>query len=491
MKKHTAALLSVGLYAAAHSALAQQADGPPYRSATLAPGRRADDLLGRMTLDEKIGQMTQADSGSLSPPDVAALHLGSVLSGGSSEASDISPRGWRDFVDAFQKQALSTRLGIPILYGIDAVHGHNNVRGAVIFPHNIGLGATRNPRLVEEVARITALEVAATGIHWAFAPCIAVPRDPRWGRTYEGFGETPELAVLLGPAAIRGLQGARNSGAAQVLSTAKHFAGDGGTTGGVDRGNTVGDEATLRQLHLEGYRAAIAAGVGSIMVSYSSWNGERMHGHKRMLTNVLRGELGFEGLLVSDWNGIDDLAGDRDRDVEQAINAGIDMVMVPSDYRLFIRSLRKNVEDGRVPMSRIDEAVRRILITKFKMGLFEHPFGNSELLERVGSSEHRAVARQAVRESQVLLINRNNILPLRKGLARIAVAGKAADDIGRHSGGWTISWQGASGPLTDGTTGPRRDQEGSVERDSHLRARRQCPARRAGRHRRHWRRTLC
>jgi beta-glucosidase len=417
------------------------------------PKRRADELLGRMTLDEKIGQMTQADSASIKDPtEVATLLLGSVLSGGDSEPPDVSPRGWQRMVEAYEKQALTTRLRIPIIYGIDAVHGHGNVRGATLFPHNIGLGCTRNPRIVEEASRITAREIAATGIHWNFAPCIAVPQDDRWGRTYEGFGETPELAVLLGPPAIRGLQGPDMSASGRVLATAKHFVGDGGTRGGVDRGDTAGDEATLRKLHLAGYVAAVKAGAGSIMVSYNSWNGEGMHGHKRLLTDVLRGELGFTGLLVSDWNGVDELPGERDANVEQAINAGIDMVMAPDSYREFIASLKKNADGGRVPMSRIDEAVRRILVTKVKLGLFERPFGEPALLAEVGSAAHRAVARQAVRESQVLLVNRGNALPLAPSVARIAVAGKAADDIGLQSGGWTISWQGAGGRVTDGTT---------------------------------------
>ena len=347
-----------------------------YRHTDLSAERRADDLLSRMSLDEKIGQMTQADSGALRAGDVARLRLGSVLSGGSSEAPDVTARGWRAFVDAFQKEALTTRLGIPILDGIDAVHGHNNVRGAVVFPHNIGLRATRNPRLVEEVARITALEVAATGMHWTFAPCIAVPQDERWGRTYEGFGETSELATLLGPAAIRGFQGPEMSQPGRVLATAKHFVGDGGTALGVDRGDTIGDERALRQTHLDGYRAAIAARVGSIMVSQQLERPAHAR-HKRLLTDVLRGELRFDGLLVSDWDGIDALAGDRITDVEQAINAGIDMVMVPNSAPEFIAALTRNVADGKVSMSRIDEAVRRILLTKFRLGLFERPFGDA------------------------------------------------------------------------------------------------------------------
>jgi beta-glucosidase len=429
------------------------ASRPPYLDGTLSPERRAEDVIGRMTLDEKIGQMTQADSGSLpSSAPVRELFLGSVLSGGDSEPPDTSAKGWAAMVAEFQKQALATRLRIPILYGIDAVHGHNNVRGATVFPHNIGLGCARNPKLVEHVARITAAEIAATGMHWNFAPCIAVPQDERWGRTYEGFGESPELASLLGPPFIRGTQGAALLEPGRVLATAKHFVGDGGTKGGVDRGDTSGDEAALRAIHLEGYKAAIKAGAGSIMVSYNSWNGQKMHGHKRLLTDVLRGELGFRGLLVSDWNGIDEIPGERDDDVAHAINAGIDMVMAPDSYREFIGSLKKNVQAGRVPIARIDEAVRRILVTKFRMGLFEAPFGDPSLLPRVGSPEHRAVARQAVRESQVLLVNRKNALPLASTLSNIVVGGKASDDLGLQCGGWTISWQGSSGRVTEGTT---------------------------------------
>jgi beta-glucosidase len=425
----------------------------PYQDASQPADRRAADLLGRMTLDEKIGQMTQADSGSLqSPAPVRELFLGSVLSGGDSEPPDVTAKGWASYVAGFQKEALATRLAIPILYGVDAVHGHSNVRGATVFPHNIGLGCTRNPKLVEEVGRVTAAEVAATGMHWNFAPCIAVPQDERWGRTYEGFGETPELATLLGPPFVRGSQGKDLAEPGRVLATPKHYVGDGGTRGGVDRGDTAGDEETLRAIHLEGYKAAITAGAASIMVSFNSWKGEKMHGHARMLTDVLRGELGFEGVIVSDWNGIDELPGDRDEDVAQAVNAGIDMIMAPDSYRAVIASLKKNAGAGRIPMARIDDAVRRILVTKFRMGLFERPFADPSLLPRVGSPEHRAVARQAVRESQVLLVNRNNALPLSTGLSNIVVGGKAADDLGLQCGGWTIAWQGSRGRVTEGTT---------------------------------------
>jgi beta-glucosidase len=430
-----------------------QREAPAYKDPKLPIAKRVDDLIGRMTLDEKIGQMTQADSDSLKPEsDVDTLFLGSVLSGGNSELPDVSAAGWSAYTERLQKRALSTRLGIPIIYGIDAVHGHNNVRGAVLFPHNIGLGATRNPALVEEAARITAIEVAATGMHWTFAPCIAVPQDERWGRHYEGFGETPELAETLGAAAVRGFQGKDLSAPRSILATAKHFIGDGGTYNGVDRGETKGDEATLKSIHMPGYVAALKAGAESVMVSYNSWNGQKMHGNKRLVTDVLKGELGFKGIIVSDWNGIDELPGDALQHIEQGVNAGIDMMMVPDKYRQFIDGLKKNVADGKVPMSRIDEAVRRILTVKFKMGLFERPFGNPGDRALIGSAEHRKVARQAVRESQVLLVNRANTLPIRPELTRVVVAGRAADDLGMQSGGWTITWQGSSGRPTDGTT---------------------------------------
>jgi beta-glucosidase len=424
-----------------------------YRDPTRPIEQRVDDLLSRMTLDEKIGQMTQADHASLKDgSEVDTLFLGSVLSGGDSELPDVSASAWRAHTERLQKRALSTRLGIPLIYGIDAVHGHANVKGAVVFPHNIGLGCTRNPKLVEDVSAVTAREVAGTGMHWNFAPCIAVPLDDRWGRTYEGFGETAELAVSLGAAAVRGLQGQDISTPGHVLASAKHYVGDGGTRNGVDRGDTVADEETLRKVHLAGYVAAIKAGVGSIMVSYNSWNGEKMHGHRRLISDVLRGELGFQGLIVSDWNGIDELPGTEAERIASAVNAGIDMMMVPDKYREFISGMKANVEAGRITAARIDEAVRRILTIKFRLGLFERPFGDPSLTAKIGSAEHRAVARQAVRESQVLLINRNNALPLSPTVASISVSGRAADDLGMQCGGWTITWQGAPGRHTDGTT---------------------------------------
>ena len=453
MKSHTR---RTGVAAAAVALMitpaSSQPNDPPYRNRTLPVEKRVDDLLGRMTLDEKIGQMTQADHEPLKPNEVDTLFLGSVLSGGGSELPDVTAKGWRAHTEMLQKRALSTRLGIPLIYGIDAVHGHGNVKGAVVFPHNIGVGCTRNPKLVEEASAITAREVAGTGMHWNFAPCIAVPQDDRWGRTYEGFGETAELAESLGSAAVRGLQGTDMSRPGRILATAKHFVGDGGTRNGVDRGDTVIDEATLRRLHLPGYIAAIKAGVGSVMVSYSSWNGQKMHGNRRLITDVLKGELGFKGIVVSDWDGIDELPGTAHEQIASAVNAGIDMMMVPSKYRDFIAGMKANVEAGRIPQARIDDAVRRILTIKFRLGLFERPFGDPSEFQNIGSAEHRAVARRAVRESQVLLVNRDNTLPLSPNVSNILVSGRGADDLGMQCGGWTISWQGDMGRPTEGTT---------------------------------------
>jgi beta-glucosidase len=433
------------------AAIAQQSGRDP----------RAESLLLQMTLDEKIGQMTQVDMHALeNPRDIQKYFLGSMLSGADSAPSNNTAGVWLKAVDQYQSWALKTRLQIPLLYGIDAVHGHNNIDGAVIFPHNIGLGATRHPALVEQAGHVTAEEVAGTGINWAFAPCLAVARDERWGRTYESFSQSPDLVSEMGAAAVRGLQGAEwSSDSASVLACAKHFLGDGGTQGGVNEGDTLCDEAALRNLYLPPYRAALKAGVGSIMVSYSSWNGKKMSANKYLLTDVLKGELGFRGFLVSDWAAIDQLSGDYKRDVEQSINAGLDMVMIPhgrrhrNNYVEFIRDLKELVAEGKVPQARIDDAVRRILRVKFQMGLFEHPHPASPALTAaIGSAAHRQIARQCVEESLVLLKDANHALPLSKNLKRLAVIGKAADDLGIQCGGWTIGWQGRAGKVTRGGT---------------------------------------
>jgi beta-glucosidase len=424
-------------------------------------------LLGRMTLEEKIGQMIQANSASLKDPaDVENLFLGSVLSGGSSDPKTGNGLvDWTDHYDSLQSRTQKSRLRIPLLYGIDAVHGHSNVLGATIFPHNIGLGCSRNPALVEKAARITAIETRATGINWTFAPCVTVPRDERWGRSYEGFGETPELARMMGEAAVRGYQGTDLSDPTRILACAKHWIGDGGTKYGtgrklkpdlqiLDRGDVILSESELRRIHMAGYVSAIKAGVGTIMPSYSSWNGVKCSGSKRLLTDILKNELKFDGFLISDYDAIDEMPGDYKTQIETSVDAGMDMFMVSTKYRELYNLLLELVREKRVPLSRIDDAVTRILRVKFAMGLMD---GRSNLADRklhasFGSAAHRQVARECVRETLVLLKNEKRVLPVSKNLKRIHVAGKSADDIGNQCGGWTISWQGKSGAQTTGGT---------------------------------------
>ena len=422
---------------------------------------RVDDLLARMTLAEKIGQMTLVEKNSIRLEDITDQLIGALLSGGGGSPDQNSPEGWASMVDGFQQQALKTRLAIPLLYGVDAVHGHSNVKGTVIFPHNIGLGATGNPDLLREIGRITALETAATGIYWNYAPAVSVPQDIRWGRTYEGYSENSELVTELSQAYLTGLQGQTLNDVVTILATPKHFVGDGGTIWGsstsgdymIDQGVTTVDEATLRAVHLPPYQAAIEAGAMSMMVSYSSWQDTKMHAQAYLLTDVLRGELGFTGFLVSDWQAIDQINPDNYYEsVVTSINAGVDMNMVPYDYNRFIDTLTTAVENGDVTNARIDEAVRRILTVKFALGLFERPFADESLLADVGSDVHRAVARDAVRQSLVLLKNEHNALPIAHDTPRIFVAGEAADDIGLQTGGWTIEWQGKPGNITPGTT---------------------------------------
>ena len=425
-------------------------------------------LLARMTLEEKIGQMVQAEQSALKDvSDIERYFLGSLLSGGTSDPKTGNGlKDWTDLYDSLQAHTQNTRLRIPLLYGIDAVHGHNNVLNATIFPHNVGLGCSRNPELVERAARITALEVRATGINWTFAPCVTVPRDERWGRTYEGFGESPELARVLGEAAVRGLQGRDLSDPSSVLACAKHFVGDGATIYGtgtklkddvhiLDRGDVRLSETELRRLHMQGYISAIRAGVGTIMPSYNSWNGVKCSGSKRLLTEILKNELRFDGFLISDYNAINELPGDYKQQIETSANAGMDMFMVPNTYRELYHYLLELVKENRVPVSRIDDAVTRILRVKSAMGLLEaRPslVADRKLHSSFGSAEHRTVARECVRGSLVLLKNERKALPISKQLARIHVAGKSADDIGNQCGGWTISWQGNSGAVSTGGT---------------------------------------
>ena len=467
MKLTSAARLAAVLTLAAAAALLisrQFASAAPEAKPLSSFDPQAKALLARMTLDEKIGQMTQPDQDFIKDAsDIERYFLGSILSGGSSDPKEgNSLEAWTNLYDRLQQHTSLTRLRIPLLYGVDALHGHNNVLGAVIFPHNIGLGCARDAALVERIARITAEEVRATGIQWAFAPCVTVPQDIRWGRTYEGFSEDPQVVAELGEAAVRGLQGPDLANPLAVLACAKHYLGDGGTTfgstrngRGLDQGDTRVDEATLRRVHMQGYITAIRAGVGTIMPSYSSWNGVKMSGNKYLLTDVLKQELGFQGFLISDYNALDQVDPDFKKAVGISINAGMDMAMVPEKYKLFIADLKALVEDGTVPMARIDDAVTRILRVKFAMGMMDT--GRPQLADRslqksFGSEEHRQAARQAVRESLVLLKNEGGVLPLKKDAARYQVAGKSADDLGNQCGGWTIDWQGRSGAVTTGGT---------------------------------------
>jgi beta-glucosidase len=424
-------------------------------------------FVAQMTLDEKLGQMTQGELNNIKDEgDIERYFLGSVLSGGDADPKEGNALlAWTDTVDRLIARSQRTRLRIPILYGVDAVHGHGNVEGAVVFPHNVGLGCTRNPDLIEEIGRISALEIRATGIQWTFAPCVAVPRDVRWGRTYEGFAERPELVRQLGAAAVRGLQSPDLSSPRAVLACAKHYIGDGGTTyqerkaGGrtlfLDQGDTQLSEAQLREMHLPGYVSAIEAGVGSIMVSYNSWNGARVSGVRRLLTEILKDELGFEGFLISDYYAIGQVDRDYKKAVAQSINAGMDMAMEPARYAVFIQTLKELVNDGTVPMSRIDDAVTRILRVKWAMGLMDPKrtqLADRKLHKSFGSARHRDCARQAVRESLVLLKNEKSLLPLSRKAKHIHLTGKAANDIGIQCGGWTVKWQGQAGKVTPGGT---------------------------------------
>ncbi len=427
--------------------------GKVYQNPKADVNKRVEDLLKRMTLDEKIGQMTQGERNYKNIDTlVKKLFLGSVLSGGGSVPVPNSPEGWMKMYRSMQESAMSTRLQIPIIYGVDALHGHNNVTGAVIFPHNIGLGCTRNPDLVRKISELTAMEIRATGLDWTFSPCVAVPQDIRWGRTYEGFGETTDIQVMMAGPSVIGYQGEKLGTPYRVLACAKHFIGDGATTGGKDQGNAAITEEQLRKRFLPGYIEAIKAGVGSVMVSYSSWNGVKCHVNKFLVTDLLKNELKFDGFVVSDWEGVKQCAPDFKEAIKLSVNAGVDMFMEPYKTPEFINLLKELVNEGEVTQDRIDDAVRRILKVKFTMGLFENPFPIETLQDSLGNDYHRKVARQAVSQSLVLLKNENQVLPLSKAGGKVLVAGPRSNDIGSQCGGWTITWQGKTGPTTDGTT---------------------------------------
>ncbi len=438
----------------------------------LGPARaRAEAMVASMTLAEKAGQVAQVEKNSITPDEVARFGIGSVLSGSGGNPDPNDPSNWRAMVEAYLEGARRSRLGIPLLYGTDSVHGHGNVVGATVFPHNIGLGATDSPDLVERVYRATAVETAATGARWAFAPTLAVALDPRWGRTYESFGDDPERVAALGAAAVRGLQGPDPTAGGTTVACLKHYVGDGGTTWGsvaetradwidwwdgwgdgwrIDQGDNRVDEVTLRRVHLRPYRDGLAAGALSVMASYHSWNGERLHGHRRLLTEVLKGELGFGGFVVSDWLGVAQLDPDPARGAVMALEARIDMVMLPFDFRSFVADVTAAVESGRLDPSRLDDAVARILTVKQAIGLFDDRAAPDPPIETVGSLEHRALAREAVAASAVLLRGDPAVPPVPDG--PVLVAGAGAADIGLQCGGWTIEWQGGTGPITHGTT---------------------------------------
>ena len=423
---------------------------------------RIDELLERMTLEQKVGQLIQAEIRWVEPDDVREYHLGSILNGGGSHPDEnkyASVNDWVELADQLYEASMDEddeHLAIPVLWGTDSVHGLNNVIGATLFPHNIGLGAARNPDLVRRIGEITAIETAVIGIPWTFAPTLAVTRDDRWGRTYEAYSEDPKVVREYAGAMVEGLQGPLGSSDhlddSRVLATAKHFLGDGGTENGTDQGDNLASEAELFNIHGQGYVTALQAGARTIMASYSSSRGLKMHGNRYLLTEILKERMGFDGFIVGDWDGHSQVPGCTHRSCATAINAGIDLIMVPKYWKPFYKNTLKQVKRGDISMERLHDAVRRILRVKFEAGLFEAGAPSSRrfagMTEYLGALEHRAVARQAVRESLVLLKNDGKLLPLARG-QRVLVAGSGADDIAQQSGGWTLTWQGTDNSNDD------------------------------------------
>lgn len=417
--------------------------------------KRITDLMAGMTVEDKVGQLVQGDIASVTPDDVRRYRLGSILAGGNSDPGgryDASPAEWLALADAFYDASMDTSKGgkaIPLLFGIDAVHGQSNIIGATLFPHNIGLGATRNPELLRQIGGITALETRVTGMEWTFAPTVAVPQDDRWGRTYEGYSESPEVVASYAAAMVEGLQGRVGTpeflDGRHVIASVKHFLGDGGTTDGKDQGDTRISESDLVRIHAAGYPPAIAAGAQTAMASFNSVNGEKMHGHRHYLTDVLKGRMNFGGFVVGDWNGHGQVKGCTTTDCPATIIAGLDMAMASDSWKGFYETTLAAVKDGRITTQRLDDAVRRILRVKFRLGLFEAGRPSTRAVggqfALIGAPAHRTVARQAVRESLVLLKNQNGLLPL-SPKQRILVAGDGADDVGKQAGGWTLNWQG-------------------------------------------------
>jgi len=424
---------------------------------TLDPNIEAqiDEILPKLTLEQKVGQVIQGDTGSLTPEDVKKYRLGSVLSGGNSAPGPLpyaETKAWLEMADQYYNASIDeegVEIAIPIIWGIDAVHGHANLKGSIIFPHNIGLGAMNNPDLIEEIARITAHELTISGHDWTFAPTLAVPKDLRWGRTYEGFSENPDIIRSYGDRIVIGLQGKFGTenfmGNGKVISSAKHFLADGATEGGVDQGDALISEEELARVHAAGYYSSIPAGVQTVMASFSSWQGRKLHGDKELLTDVLKVKMGFNGFVVGDWNGHGQVPGCINTDCPQSLNAGLDMYMAPDSWKGLYESTLQHVKDGNITIERLDDAVRRILRVKLLTGIFQKGIpssrvnaGNENLL---GLPNHRVIARQAVRESMVLLKNNNQILPI-DPTKTVLVVGDGAASISKASGGWTLSWQG-------------------------------------------------
>lgn len=415
---------------------------------------RVAQLLATMSVQDKVAQVIQADIGSITPAQMAHYQLGSVLNGGNSApGGDVraAPEAWLALADEIWSASVGPDgTGIPALWGTDAVHGHNNIIGATIFPHNIGLGAANDPDLIRRIGEITALEVAVTGMDWTFAPTLATPQDDRWGRTYEGYSEDPSIVAAYASAMVEGLQGAPGTddflSATRVIATAKHFVGDGGTVNGIDQGDTRASQAAMRDIHAAGYPPAIDAGVQTVMASFNSWHGEKLHGFEVMLTDVLVDRMGFDGFVVGDWNGHGQVDGCAPTSCAQSFNAGVDMFMAPDSWEQLYANTLSQVENGDISMERLDQAVSRILRVKLRLGLFERGLPSSRPLagqfDRLGNEEHRAVAREAVRKSLVLLKNENQILPIAGG-ANVLVIGQAASDMSQQTGGWTLSWQGS------------------------------------------------
>lgn len=448
-------LLIAGIWTLTHKGLGSEKGTAIYQDSTRPVEERIEDLLSRMTTDEKIGQMALVEQNSLLwKSDIANYHLGGLLSGGGGGPNTNDPAAWLAMVNSFQDVAQSSRLDIPLLYGVDAVHGHNNVYGATIFPHAIGLGASGDADLVQRIGAIAGEEMVMTGVNWNFSPTVDIAQDTRWGRTYETFGSDPMVVSALASAYLEGLQ------SAQIVGTAKHYLGTGAMVWGtstnpdfqLDQGAIEADEATLRSVHLPPFTSAIKAGVGSIMAGHATWNGVEIVASRTLLTDVLKEELGFNGFVVSDWYGVYEISDDKYASTVTAINAGVDMVMLPYDYRRFTRDMQQALENGDISTARLDDAVRRILRSKFTAGLFERNAASNNTFGRFGSAEHREVAREAVRKSLVLLKDAQNILPIAPATPRILVAGSAADNLGKQSGGWTVEWQGIDGNWIPGTT---------------------------------------